>query len=218
MPKNFDRVAAAYPLLERLSFGDELNRARRAALEHAAAAEHILLVGEGNGRFLSECLSCRNRGKVTVVDLSAKMINSARRKAAAHLERGDVEFVQADFLKWEAAPEAFDLICTHFFLDLFCPPSQRLVIENIGRCAQAGALWIDVDYRCPRVGRAARLIDWLQYRFDRAFCGVEADQHYDPSGLIAEAGWTLDEEEPFARGNVVSRTYRRRERSQRASA
>lgn len=209
MPNNFDRVAALYPLLERLSFGDELTRARRAALRHAAGAEHILLIGEGNGRFLRECLASQTKARVTVVDLSARMLDSARRALADQLDRSSVEFIHADFLSWQSAPATFDLIYSHFLLDLFLPPSQLSVIKNIGRCAKPEALWVDVDYRCPRVGPWARWVDWLQYRFDRAFCGVEADRHHDPGAQILAAGWRGIEELFFADQNVVSRTYRR---------
>lgn len=209
MPNNFDRVAAVYPLLERLSFGDELVRARRAALHLAAGAQHILLIGEGNGRFLRECLGCQTEARVTVVDLSARMLASARRASANQRGRSRVEFVQADFLSWNAPPGTFDLIYSHFFLDLFLPPSQRTAIENIGRCAKPEALWVDVDYCCPRVGRWARWIDWLQYRFDHTFCSVEADRHHDPAAQIWAAGWWATEELFFAAQNVASRTYQR---------
>lgn len=209
MRNSFDRVAAIYPLLEWLSFGRELERARRAFFDRVSADQHILLVGEGNGRFLRECLVRAPRASLTVVDLSARMLASAQRAAAAVAPAAEVRFVQADFLSWRGMPAAFDLVVTHFFLDLFRPESPRRLVENVGYLSTSDAGWIDVDYRCPRARRRDRLIDWLQYRFDNAFCGVEARRHHDPAAAIRAAGWAVLGEEEFSGGNVLARLHRR---------
>ena len=48
----FDLVAPFYPGLERLVFGTHLNNARQTFLLEILKANQVLLVGEGNGRFL----------------------------------------------------------------------------------------------------------------------------------------------------------------------
>lgn len=208
MRTTFDLVASIYPLLERLSFGDELNRARRAFLESAGQAQQILLVGEGNGRFLRECLLLESDAQITVVDISAQMLASARLVAdAAPRRRNAVQLVQADFLSWRGLPKSVDLVYTHFFLDLFLPGSQQCVIDSIRHAVTPEALWVDVDYCCPRARRRDRMIDWLQYRFDHAFCGVETDRHHDPAAGILAEGWRVTGEQMFARGNVVARRH-----------
>ena len=209
MRNTFDSVAAIYPLLEWLSYGNELARARRAFFEQVVSARNILLVGEGNGRFLQECLLHAPQSSITVVDLSSRMLASARRSASRSAASAGLKLIHADFLSWRGRPGTFDLIVTHFFLDLFSPLNQRRVIENIGLSAAPSACWIDVDYRCPRARRRDRIIDWLQYRFDNAFCGVEADRHHDPSAAIGAAGWHVQGEQLFSAGNVAARLHGR---------
>lgn len=183
MPNNFDRVAALYPLFERLSFGDDspgsgaLHSATRPAPSTSCSSAKATA---GSCASVWPARPKRGNGSRPQRTNAA----SARRALADQLDRSSVKFIQADFVSWQSPSATFDLIYSHFFLDLFLPPSQLFVIKNIGHCAKPEALWVDVDYRCPHVGPWARWVDWLQYRFDRVFCGVEADRHHDPGALI----------------------------------
>jgi len=204
---SFDFVARVYPALEWLASGRSLERARGAFLTKVLGAERLLLIGEGNGRFLARCLREKVLGSITVVDSSEEMLRSAEARAATVAHETTLRFVHGDIRALTAPVGTFDVIVTHFFLDLFRPESQRRVVDEITRLADPGAFWVDVDYR-PQLGSAfRRAIDWLQYRFDQRFSGVEADRHYDPSGLLAESGWVQVEELAFMNGAVRARLF-----------
>lgn len=208
--RNFDFVAPVYPLLERASFGDALNQARRAFLARAARADRILLIGEGNGRFLADLLREKTGGHITVVDSSPKMLSLLQRRTRYVQRRTDLRVVCADFLTWDGGESSsFDAIVTHFFLDLFRPDSQRRVVSRITDLAKPRALWSNVDYRLGKSDWQHRWVDWLQYRFDALFSGVEADRHYDPSSHLKEFGWLLDEERTFCADNVTAQALSR---------
>src|ERR1700743_3652348 len=75
MNRSFNLVAPFYVLLEKLSFGDALNIARRAFIETVIGANSTLLIGEGNGRFLQECLQNKTGGSFTILDSSRRMLD-----------------------------------------------------------------------------------------------------------------------------------------------
>ena len=70
---NFDLVASFSPLLEQLVFGSTLNQARGFFAREIVAGKEILLIGEGNGRFLCEMMKQTSSAYFTVVDSSARM-------------------------------------------------------------------------------------------------------------------------------------------------
>ena len=204
MPRNYDFVAPFYPLLEKAAFGDRLTEARNASLCSVVMAERALLIGEGNGRFLTACVEEKIGGSITVVDSSEKMLSLARSRIRGSALQTNVELVHADFRDWSPLEPPFDVIVTHFFLDLFRPESQRRLIEKITALSTANTIWMNVDYRPVIHSRLHRVIEWLQYRFDRLLSGIEADRHYDSAPIIREFGWEVQEEQSFCRGTIYS--------------
>jgi ubiquinone/menaquinone biosynthesis C-methylase UbiE len=204
MPRNYDFVAPFYPMLERAAFGEGLTEARRASLSPVVSAERALLIGEGNGRFLATCLEEKIGGSITVVESSGKMLSLLRARIQQIALRTKLEIVHADFCEWSPVALPFDIIVTHFFLDLFRPVSQRRVIEKITALSDAKTIWVNVDFRPVIQSSLHRWIDWLQYRFDGLLSGIEADRHYDCAPIIADFGWQIQKERPFCRGTICS--------------
>src|SRR5215469_10516735 len=122
MAAEFDLVAPIYPTLERLVFGAHLDNARQAFVESVIEASRVLLVGEGNGRFLESVIAGKQAGFIKVVEKSRAMIRLAKARAGES-RNVELEFIEADFRLWQSGEE-FDCIVTHFFLDLFNPAAQ----------------------------------------------------------------------------------------------
>lgn len=200
--RNFDFVAPFYPFLERALFGDALEKARSAFASQIAAADCVLLIGEGNGRFLANCLNRKLTGSVTIVDTSRKMIALAHARVSHIKHRTTIRFLHSDIRGLNGELGTFDAVVTHFFLDLFRPESQRQIISKIAQLTKADGFWVNVDYLPIMPNPRQRLIDWLQYRFDRCLSGVEANRHYDSAPSIAEAGWTPIGQLEFLEGTV----------------
>lgn len=208
--RTFDFVAPLYSTLEWLAFGNALNEARRAFLPCIVSAERLLLIGEGDGRFLTTCLRDKVGGSITVIDSSLKMLARAEAQASGVAHRTTVRFIHRDIRGLRCREGKFDAIVTHFFLDLFRPESQRAVISEISELADLNAVWVDVDYVLKLRSAYCRTIDWLQYRFDRCFSGIEADRHYEPKHLIAEFGWVSNEKLQFVNDVVNAHLYSQR--------
>lgn len=206
---SYDFIARLYPVLERAAFGSALTEARNASLKRVISAEQALLIGEGNGRFLADCIKAKIGGSITIVDASERMLSLARSRICGFHLQTELKFVHADFREWRSSEPHFDVIVTHFFLDLFRPESQRRVIENITAHSTANTIWMNVDSRPVIQSPLHRLIDWLQYRFDRLFSGIEAERHYDSAAIIQELGWRVQHEQAFCSNAVFSHVLTR---------
>src|SRR5258708_18551693 len=108
---SFDRLAPHYRWMEWLLAGRKLQRCRTAYLRRIDCPREVLLLGEGNGRFLEALLLAHPRARVTCVDASAAMLDRARHRAAASgCGVSAVTFVHAAVLNWIPPSRPFDLI------------------------------------------------------------------------------------------------------------
>ena len=185
---NFDRVATPYRWLETAAFGQQLQQARVAFVRQIAAPRCVLVVGEGNGRFLAAFLQAYPDAAVTCVEASARMIALARKR----VRKEQVDFIEADIRAVALPPVQYDLIVTHFVLDCFCEATLREVVAKLARAATPEASWLLADFREPPGGWEQRHAQfWLRsmYGFFRLTTGIDADQLVDPSPFLREAGF-----------------------------
>ena len=75
---SFDTLAPHYRWMEHVLAGQKLQRCRTAHLANISAPKHALLMGEGNGRFLTEFVKRFPQSKAVCVDASEKMLASAK--------------------------------------------------------------------------------------------------------------------------------------------
>ena len=209
-PPRFDALSTFYPALERLAFGRGLDRARTSYAEALRRARRILLVGEGNGRFLAWALRRSVPGPdatLVVLESSGRMLDRARRRCARLPAGGHVRFVQADARHWRSADGPFDLIVTHFVFDLYRPPAQRVLLQNLHAQAAPGASWVDVDFVADPGPIWHRSLMRLQYAFFRVATALEADRLYPVDAAFARLGWRLERCRRHLGGSVEARHW-----------
>ena len=186
---NFDRLAPFYRMMERITAGSKLQRCRLTFLGEIPVPRHLLLAGEGHGRFLPECVKRFPKAKIVVVDSSQRMLEIA----AAQANSRRVEFVLADLPEWQGPPGEFDLIVTHFFLDCFPPDELAAVVRKLSELAAPQADWLLADFEIAPTGPArwrSRLIVASLYRFFRLVTGLKADVLTPPDRDLKKAGFT----------------------------
>jgi SAM-dependent methyltransferase len=167
---NAGRIANSYRWLEYAAFGHALEHARFDFLSHASDARRVLILGEGDGRFLARFLGCNPRASVAVVDTSSRMIQLARQRTPI-AERSRVEFYHIDAVV-EPLPEGkFDLAVSHFFLDILdCRDAEAVILKTSAALAP-GAIWLVSEFQEPTGGiRRLHARLWLaaMYAFFRA--------------------------------------------------
>jgi ubiquinone/menaquinone biosynthesis C-methylase UbiE len=209
---NFDFVARFYPLLERVVFGSTLNCSRSFFISRIMEGNNVLLIGEGNGRFLCEAVKRSSTPTFTVVDSSAHMLSAAARRVARIEQCPRIEFFHADILDWRPPLAHYDRIVTHFVLDLYKPYRMRRIIEKISCLASEDTLWTNVDFTNAHQLLRQRLLMWAQYRFFRICAGIEAPRLFDSIGYIREAGWETIEKRTLKQGWIAAYLMSRRRR------
>ena len=207
---SFDTLAPFYRWMERVCAGSRLHRCRCAFLGALTLPDEarILMLGEGHGRFLVECLGKFPQSQITYVDASAVMITQAQKAVqAAGLRVDRVTFIHIDALTWKPPHAAFDLIVTHFFLDCFRPDQLERLIPTIARAARPAAHWLVADFQeAPHGWRRLRssLILAMMYVFFRVVTRLPARRLTCPDPLLTKAGFTLHREVTFEWGLLRS--------------
>src|SRR4029079_12822431 len=136
-PVSFDRVAPHYRWLETLAFGNQLQQARVAFVREIETPLRILIVGEGNGRFLTELMRT-GEPPVDCVEMSVRMIALARKQVPdAH-----VNFIEADVRDLTLCQAHYDLIVSHFFFDCFTEGALAEIIARLANAAAPDAQWL----------------------------------------------------------------------------
>jgi ubiquinone/menaquinone biosynthesis C-methylase UbiE len=218
----FDGLARHYRWMEFVLAGKKLQRCRTAFLDRIAGACRVLLVGEGNGRFLVACRRALPRARITCVDASIAMLAQARRgleRESGGIER--TEFVHADVRKWSAPKDAFDVIATHFFLDCFAQEELARVVARLASMSAPGGAWLLADFQIPESGlkhRRAQVIVWLMYRFFRVATKLSARALERPDAHLEHRGFHLRERREFEWGLLRSEWWEKREDSSDNSA
>jgi SAM-dependent methyltransferase len=192
---SFDSLAPHYAWMEFFLAGEKLQRCRTAFLSEARTAQNVLILGEGNGRFLVECRRSLASARITCVDASAPMLNLAQKRVERlGLNQGKLEFVQADALSWTPPEAQFDLIVTHFFLDCFCAPQLASLIEKLSQAATLRATWLLADFQIPAAGfrrHRAKVIHFLMYSFFRLAARLPARSLTPADDFLGMHGFVL---------------------------
>ncbi len=175
---NADRIASGYRWLEYAAFGRALEHSRFEFLSHAAQAQRVLILGEGDGRFLARLLSCNLHARVSVVESSARMIQLARQRLTSE-EGSRVEFHHVDAAAGVLPSGPFDLAITHFFLDVLSRRDAETVVNQVDTLLCPGAFWLLSEFQEPAGGLRrlhARL--WLRtmYSFFAITTGLRASR------------------------------------------
>jgi ubiquinone/menaquinone biosynthesis C-methylase UbiE len=183
---NCDPIARHYEWMEFAVFGRKLEYCRTHFLPELLGTRRALVLGDGDGRFLTRLLDAAPSIEADYVDRSAKMLELARRRA------GDdrVRYRQTDALTGELPSGDFDLVAAHFFFDCFERGDLQRVIGRV-RVAAPEARWLVSEFRVPETRWFAGPARWwigLMYRFFALTTGLRTPHLEDHRPLLRAAG------------------------------
>lgn len=192
----FDRIVFLYDSLARLVFGNQIHKSQTHFLDTIEKQDQVLVIGGGTGKLLEHIPKCK---KVVFVDISAKMIDRAKRRKSVN----DVEFVHVDFLEFES-DSIYDVIVCPFFLDCFNESNLDLVIKRIKSMLNDNGSLLIADFTTG----ISFLLSSTMHVFFRLIAKLEARKLLDIHSFILNNRFFVVSEGFFYRKGIFSRHYR----------
>lgn len=166
----FDRLSRYYDTLTSIVFRGRLHDAQRFYLKEIPHDATVLMIGGGTGWLLKELLDLNPGCHIHYIDASAAMVTMAKKKIdQKHSHR--VVFVTGTE---DSIPRhlTFDVVVTHFFLDLFSRTKLPNVIQKLNKSLRKNGLWIVSDFVNKNWWQKIMLA--VMYTFFRITCGIDA--------------------------------------------
>jgi len=190
--QGFSRLSRIYDRLAGLVYGKALRKAQTHFLPQVKTSSRALVLGGGTGWFLEALLETGRVEAVTYVELSEGMMEKSKARIQANLPTAypKVVWVEGTIQEVEATP-AFDLVCTHCFLDLFEGERLQSEVKAIQQRLQPGASWYFSDFKYAArwpMSWISRIMIWGMYRFFQWTCGIQAGRLAPFSEVLHGAG------------------------------
>ena len=189
---NCDRIARWYRWLEYAAFGGALRRRREAFLFELGNPQKVLVLGDGDGRFLQLFTALYPQAQVDAVDSSERMMELARARAPG------VAFHLADAREF-AFEEEYDLAVAHFFFDCFEEEELAAMLARVRT-----RTWLVSEFRNTRWSWP--LLPGL-YFFFRLTTGLGVSSVPDHRAILERLGYELEKEQVTPGGLLVSEMW-----------
>jgi ubiquinone/menaquinone biosynthesis C-methylase UbiE len=211
---NCDSIARAYRWVEYAAFGPLLERARFRWLPELAASKRVLVLGDGDGRFLARFAESYPSAEVHYIDSSAVMLSLARGRArrARLANQARLNFTHGDALSTTPPGRDYDLVVSHFFMDCFNEKELFQLVDHVGPRLAPKCHWLVSDFREPRGGVLAsvfRLYLRLMFAFFRYTSGLETRNLADYSAFLRKLGLVVSKRANYLGGFVFSEIWTR---------
>lgn len=208
MAVSFDFVAPFYQILERIVFGSKLQTARMAFVPEITRRQRVLVVGEGDGRFLAEFVEFWPESEIVCVEASRRMIERARKRTVGHR----IRFLCSALEDANLPERAYDLVVTHFFLDCFSENKLPQIVAQIARAAAPQAQWLIAEFHQPTEGWRrwfSRCLIRAMYLFFRICAGIEGHRLSDYRLFLRAHGFELSRATGLPNGMIRSELWSR---------
>ena len=187
---DFDPIGRPYRWLEYLTLGHALERCRNHFLPTLSDRRCAIVLGDGDGRFLSRLLAANRQLRADAVDTSAVMLQLLTHRAGESAAR--IRTHHVDALRFMPSC-TYDLIVTHFVVDCLTQSDLNTLALSMARHAAPDALWLLSDFRIPSgpMHWSARILVRLLYFAFRLITGLRTTALPDHAAALSAAGFTL---------------------------
>jgi ubiquinone/menaquinone biosynthesis C-methylase UbiE len=211
----FDRLAPIYDSLARMIYGKSIVQAQTCFLGIIPPLSKVLILGGGTGWLLTELLRDHPTCEVWYIESSANMLSMAIKKSGnpnqVHFILGTEEDIPAYARRRrdsERGPTCgFDIVITHFFLDLFAPLTLQRVVQKISLASKPSALWVVADFVDRNKWWQLCLLKVMYSFFSRA-CRIEARTLPPWGGVLVQSGLRMVQRRLYYAGFIESAVYR----------
>ena len=197
---SFDKLASWYHFLETISFGNQLQQCRISQIAELKEVKNVLILGDGNGRFLESLLKSNCNAKIESLDISRNMIGLANARITPLPNNSQVVFIHTDVFDWDFPKCKYDLVVTNFFLDCFTYSELTNLLDKISLSLKPGGKLIYGDFNVPNsllIKTLTSLLLYGMYLFFRIFTQISANSLHNPTSLLVEKKFILKNEKYY---------------------
>lgn len=196
----FDKLAPWYYFLETISFGNQLQQCRISQLAELNEVKNVLILGDGNGRFLESLLKSNSYTEIESLDISRNMIGLANARITSLPNSSKVGFIHGDVFDWDFPKFKYDLVVTNFFLDCFTYSELTNLLQKVSLSLKPQGKLIYGDFSVPKSlfkKTLSSLLLFGMYLFFRIFTRISAKTLHDPTSLLIENNFILMNEKYY---------------------
>lgn len=201
---DYSRVARVYQCIEYLAFGRLLEKVRGWCLDRLEleAGSRVLLVGDGDGRFLEMLLERFPNVQVDYLESSVEMIESAKNRAA---DDGRVQWCLGDVREWSKS--GYDLVAGHFVLDAFSESERGPIVAHlVSMLSECGEIVVS-DFSIP-VTHISKIKMWVMQWFFFVFAAHPRWEVFRDDKAFWRCGVELNCEESWDKGWIYTQIWK----------
>lgn len=152
---SYDRFASFYDKLADLYSGGQIYALKVSQISELNPGDRVLYVGVGGGE--DAILAAQIRAAVTILDLSASMLDRAARKLEAAGLRDSVEIICSDVLEHDRTAY-YDIVVVNFFLNMFSGSTMKAILSHLAKMIKPGGKMLIGDFSYPSGSATTRAI------------------------------------------------------------
>ena len=196
---NYNFVASFYDGLAALYSLGQIPACKRSQLCWIRPGDRVLFAGAGSGA--EAALAAQRGASVTVVELAPAMVAAARRRFRTQGLEEVIEVIAGDILEHVRDP-GYDVVVSHFFLNVFGEAVMAQVLGHLARQLRPGGHLLIADFAPPgaglALGAARRLYFGCAVLAFRLLAGNPLHGLYDYARHLPAAGLRLQASRDFS--------------------
>jgi len=182
----FNWIAPYYDRITSLIFGKSIGNAQTIHLKVIPNDAKVLVLGGGSGKWMLELVRQNRTCKIWYIDASSKMIDQAK----SNFKNFDqVVFIHGT--ENDIPTMLYDVVITHFFLDMFTNRELRNLINQLESNLKSNSIWIVSDFEESRFWHTLFLK--LMYFFFKITSSISNDNLPDWDALLLSCGYRVSQ-------------------------
>ena len=140
---DYGRLASSYEALANFFSAGRIRAVKKAQLADLRAHDRVLYAGAGGGE--DAVMAAQAGARVTVLDLSPKMLAQAERRFRREGVHEGIELIVGNVLLHRPA-NPYDVVCANFFLNVFSRSVMREVLSHLRTLVRPGGRLLIADF------------------------------------------------------------------------
>lgn len=207
---DFDALAPYYDKLKDWTLGQVMHQSELAHLDNIPDDANVLIIGGGGGEIVDMLYSKKKGIQLTYIEQSQKMIDIAKERVGSIKYGNQITFVNKSF-ELISSLNMYDVVITHYFLDVFTPTHLTQVIGKIKNTLAFDGILLVADFQRNKkwynsMWQTPVLLG--MHIFFRFFTNLESSSLKDIDGYLKGGGFSTIKECHYWNRFIFSRVYK----------